>query len=261
MLGHHNVCACWVSICLKEENSAFRKRSTIISTADSRRNRVPRICNGKWWDKGAPKFLWEKKKKNCCVSVCQKYDGICIQGWEAIHVQIVRRGTVANLNAHCDMIRRLREAIRASITPTIHNRVLSPPPGATMPDHAQQVTNKCLCCRFTGKFWAIHPIVLTLPRLIVICFGRPGRTWLVADSTTSSQWKRRFEIACECRRPISQTTEFELVSRWTDLLICSGIMLKIIFQWKYYATFTIGMASRRTNIMTLRIILIQLLSS
>jgi hypothetical protein len=39
MLGHHNVCACWVSICLKEENSAFRERSFIFSTADSRRKR------------------------------------------------------------------------------------------------------------------------------------------------------------------------------------------------------------------------------
>ena len=32
---------------LKEENSAFRERSFTSSTADSRRNRVPRICNDK----------------------------------------------------------------------------------------------------------------------------------------------------------------------------------------------------------------------
>jgi hypothetical protein len=97
-------------------------------------------------------------------------------------------------------------------------------------DNANPRTNHKQVC-LQSFHWAIHPIVLTLPRLIIICFGRPGRTWLVADSTTKSQWKRRLEIACECRRPIAQTMEFELVSRWADLLIrvCSGIMLKIIF--------------------------------
>jgi len=141
--------------------------------------------------------------------VCQKCERICIQGWEVTHVQIVRRGTAANLNAHCDTLRRLREAIRGSKTRTIYtyNRVL--PPTTTMPTHAQ-VTNKCVCGRFTGKFWAIHPIVLTLPRMIIICFGRPGKTWLVADSTTSSQWKTVFG---DCLR--MQTTDFSDDGIWT----------------------------------------------
>jgi hypothetical protein len=47
MLGHHNVCACWVSACLKEENSEFRERSFISPAVDSRRNKVPGICNDK----------------------------------------------------------------------------------------------------------------------------------------------------------------------------------------------------------------------
>jgi hypothetical protein len=172
-------------------------------------------------------FRWEPKKV-CGVSVCQKSDGICIQGWEVIHVHIMRRGAAANLNAHCDTLRRLREAIRGDEAWTT-----GCVPSTTMPTYTQHGTNKYLCGRFPGKFWAIQPIVLTLPNIIIICFGRPGRTWLVADSTTSSQWKRHFVIDCECSRLISQTKEYELVPRWVDLLICPGIILKMIFRRKY----------------------------
>ena len=97
------------------------------------------------------------------------------------------------------------------------------PPPPQIPAPAQQVTNKCLCGRFTGKFWAIHPIVLTLPRQI-ICFGRSRRTWLVADSTTSSQWKTAFR---DCLR--MKTTDFSDDGIWTHVKMDRSINML----WKY----------------------------
>jgi len=60
---------------------------------------------------------------------------------KVFHVQIVRRGTAANLNAHCDTLRRLREAIRGCETRAIYNRALSPSTTMPQPMHNKSQTN------------------------------------------------------------------------------------------------------------------------
>ena len=207
----------------------FGECSVTFSVGYRRRKQVSRIHSDRWCNMDAlfHSIKWAGMQQKHSVSPKSKKFTVCHSAGKVMttvfrDVGVISAEFVVQATNQCEhVLWQLHESICMERCGHLLQCVVLRRDIAT--PHGTHWTHEW-CIHFTGKFYTIHPIDLTLDHW--------RNTWEVASCTIMRKQKLLFMSGCECNSLMSLVIEFfNAFQDRKNVSMCSGIMLKNNGTW------------------------------